>query len=202
MLLGSTARPRRSTASRRLIRPCAPASVAILRSGACLGVTDAVAIALALAVALTVSGRAGVAHRLLWGFASVPLMIALFKAYGLYDRDGKRIAHSTVDDIPWLFHAVIAGTLLLWLYSQVHAPEPTRPDRSFAVRHPHDVLCLPRPIRRPDDRCGWLEPERALLVGGGTMGAVLATKLAAHPEYRSIVVGVLSHGGDREPTLG
>ena len=167
-----------------------------------LGLSDAVAIVLALAVALAVSGRAGVAHRLVWGFASVPLMIALFKAYGLYDRDGKRIAHSTVDDIPWLFHAVIAGTLLLWLYSRF--TPLNRLDLIEALLFGILTMCfvsLGRSAARMT-AASWLEPEKALLVGGGTMGAVLATKLAAHPEYRSIVIGVLSHGGDDEPTYG
>ena len=45
-------------------------------------------------------------------------MLVLFKLYGLYDRDVKRISHSTVDDLPWLFHATVIGALLLWLYSR------------------------------------------------------------------------------------
>ena len=43
----------------------------------------------------------------------LPLWIVVFKAYGLYDRDLKRISHQTIDDLPWIFHAVIVGCLLL-----------------------------------------------------------------------------------------
>ena len=37
----------------------------------------------------------------------------MFKAYGLYDRDIKRISHATVDDLPWIFHAMLLGCILL-----------------------------------------------------------------------------------------
>jgi len=43
------------------------------------------------------------------------MWVVLFKLYGLYDRDLKRVSHSTVDDVPWLFHGVVIGTLLTWL---------------------------------------------------------------------------------------
>ena len=45
-------------------------------------------------------------------------MMVLFKLYGLYDRDVKRISHSTVDDLPWLLHAAVIGGLLLWVYAR------------------------------------------------------------------------------------
>ena len=32
------------------------------------------------------------------------------------DRDAKRVSHGTLDDLPWVFHAVVIGTLLMWLY--------------------------------------------------------------------------------------
>ena len=52
--------------------------------------------------------------RLAWGLLTLPAWILVFKAYGLYDRDGKRVSHSTVDDVPWLFHALVIGSLGLW----------------------------------------------------------------------------------------
>ena len=50
------------------------------------------------------------------GLAALPGLLVLFNAYGLYRRDGKRISHSTLDDVPWLFHALVVASLLLWLY--------------------------------------------------------------------------------------
>ena len=46
----------------------------------------------------------------------MPVWILILKLYGLYDRDLKRVSHSTVDDIPWLFHALITATLVSWAF--------------------------------------------------------------------------------------
>src|SRR6476660_8566512 len=83
-----------------------------------LAAGDAAAVILALTVALMLPGTSAAGHRLLWGLVALPLMMVLFKLYGLYDRDVKRISYSTVDDLPWLFHATVIGSLLLWLYSR------------------------------------------------------------------------------------
>ena len=65
-----------------------------------------------------IPGTPAAGHRILWGVVAVPLMMVLFKLYGLYDRDVKRISYSTVDDLPWLFHATVIGGLILWLYAR------------------------------------------------------------------------------------
>jgi exopolysaccharide biosynthesis polyprenyl glycosylphosphotransferase len=63
------------------------------------------------------------------------------------------------------------------------------------------VVLLGRFVAR-STTAAWLEPEKALLVGGGTMASVLAGKLAAHPEYRSRVIGVLSGAEKDGPAPG
>ena len=73
---------------------------------------------LALIVALVIPGLPAGGHRILWGVVAVPLMMVLFKLYGLYDRDVKRISYSTVDDLPRLFHATVIGGLILWVYAR------------------------------------------------------------------------------------
>ena len=173
-----------------------------------LASSDAAAVLLALTLALTLTDRGSIRQAVTWGLASLLIMIVLFKLYGLYDRDVKRMSHSTVDDVPWVFHAVIAGTLLTWLYVRI---SPMRrfdvmETVTFAVASMALVL-LGRCIAR-STAANWLEPEKALMVGGGTMATVLAGKLAAHPEYRSHVIGALSRGGHDEsapaglPVLG
>src|SRR5438045_206467 len=69
-----------------------------------LAFADAFGIVMALVVAVTLVGVGGALPKLLWGLATLPVWIVLFKVYGLYDRDGKRVSHSTVDEIPRLFH--------------------------------------------------------------------------------------------------
>src|SRR4051794_39488590 len=74
---------------------------------------DAVALLVALIATIATShhthGTFG--SRLLLGLATIPVWIALFKVYGLYDRDVRRVSHSTIDEVPWLFHALLTGSL-------------------------------------------------------------------------------------------
>jgi hypothetical protein len=68
------------------------------------------------ASAALVPGGEDAERAFLWALALVPVWLLILKLYGLYDRDLKRVSHSTVDDIPWLFHALITATLVSWVY--------------------------------------------------------------------------------------
>src|SRR6185312_4698761 len=59
---------------------------------------------------------------LLYGLLTLPWWVVLFKMYGLYERDAKRLSHTTLDDLPSLFHALLLGSLLMWCYFVVLAP--------------------------------------------------------------------------------
>jgi exopolysaccharide biosynthesis polyprenyl glycosylphosphotransferase len=158
-----------------------------------LAAGDAVAVLLAVVVALTLPGdRAAAGTRMLWGLAAIPLMIVLFKLYGLYDRDVKRISHSTVDDLPWLLHATVVGALLLWLYSKYTPLHRMYFDEVLAFGIGVIVLGTTArfTVRGVTGRV--IDPERAVLVGGGAMALALVRKLAAHPEYRLEVIGSLA----------
>lgn len=62
------------------------------------------------------------------------MLVALVKLYGLYERDAKRLSHSTLDDLPSLFHGLLLGCLLTWCWFVVVAPakltSTTRPGTS------------------------------------------------------------------------
>lgn len=158
-----------------------------------LGVGDAVAVVLALISALLISPVPG--HRLVWGLATAPLMIVLFKIYGLYDRDVKRITHSTVDDLPPLFHATVIGSLLVWLYAR-YSPL-SRMDFEEILVFGFSLMLLVTATRAAirSAAAHLIGHERALLVGGGAMAHALVGKVAAHPEYRLDMIGVLSVNG-------
>lgn len=159
-----------------------------------LAAGDVLALIVAMAAALILAGRPAVGHRLLWGIAFTPALILVFKLYGLYDRDVKRISHSTVDDLPWLVHATIVGSLLLWVYGKLSPLQ--RLDLAeiagFGVLSVVAVMLVRHFVRALSMRISEAEP--ALLVGGGKMADVLVSKLRAHPEYRLKVIGVLAHG--------
>jgi exopolysaccharide biosynthesis polyprenyl glycosylphosphotransferase len=160
---------------------------------------DLVAISLGLVVAtLLLSRHPG---EFVWGVASLPLWVVVFKAYGLYDRDTKRISHGTVDDLPWIFHAVLLGSLLLlglFRLTPIHGIE-LRDLATFAV-----VTMLAvggfRVLARQMG-ASLLGPERVLLVGEGAQVETLARKLGSHPEYAVEPVGLVSHSYDSPSTL-
>jgi exopolysaccharide biosynthesis polyprenyl glycosylphosphotransferase len=81
-----------------------------------LAVADVTSFLLGLFVMVLVSHRARYSPHLLWGIALIPVWIGMLAAYGLYNRDIKRISHSTLDDVPWILHAVLVLCLLTWLY--------------------------------------------------------------------------------------
>ncbi len=164
-----------------------------------LAAGDLFAVLVAMLLALTLPGRAHAGSRMLWGLVALPLMIVLFKLYGLYDRDVKRITYSTVDDIPRLLHAALVGGLLFWLYSRISPMG--RMDFAeialFGAGIVGLVVAARFTMRQLAGRA--IGVESALLVGTDDMAEVFAGKLAAHPEYRLRVIGVLAIGHDGDP---
>jgi exopolysaccharide biosynthesis polyprenyl glycosylphosphotransferase len=166
-----------------------------------VGDCTAVAVGLVVSTGLT-DATAGDIDRVAWGVVTLPGWILLFKIYGLYDRDGKRVGHSTVDDIPWLFHALLLGTLLLWFFYRV-APvkEPTTAQAFvFFAATFGGVMAMRTGARALARRAA--SPERILFVGGGRSAALLEEKIRSHPEYRLDPIGYLeSENESKEPTL-
>jgi exopolysaccharide biosynthesis polyprenyl glycosylphosphotransferase len=165
-----------------------------------LAISDAAAVLTAVVIALAVGGQAMTGrHRLVWGLVAVPVMVLLFKLYGLYDRDAKRISHSTADDLPALFHATVIGSLLLWLYAR-YSPLG-RLDFVEIVLFGAGTVVLVASGRFITRHLGirLIGAERALLVGRSEMGHTLAAKLAAHPEHRLEVIGLLGPPSPDEP---
>ncbi len=126
-----------------------------------------------------------------WGLTVLPLWIVVFKAYGLYDRDLKRMSHQTVDDLPWIFHAVVVGCLLLlacyrflpvggvWLGSLA----------VFALLAIVSVTALRALARRL--AVSLLGPERVVLLGDGVEISALARKLEANGRQGAKSVGLI-----------
>jgi exopolysaccharide biosynthesis polyprenyl glycosylphosphotransferase len=158
-----------------------------------LAAGDAVALLLALIAGRLV--RDGQLPK--WSLLGIPLMLILFKLYGLYDKDAKRISYSTVDDLPWLAHASVIGVLLLWLVARFTPMRTTSLDQSIVFGVGTIVLvAIGRVItRRFAGRI--IGRERAVIVGAGAIGTSLYRKLQAHPEYRLDVVGALNSEGIR-----
>ena len=147
------------------------------------------AVSLGFAVATLLLGHP---EEFLWGLLSLPLWVVVFKAYGLYDRDTKRISHGTVDDLPWIFHAMLLGTLLLLglLRLTPLGGFELRDLAIFAVLTMVAVAAFRVLARHLGSSL--LGPERVLLVGDGAPVRTLARKLGSHPEYAVEPVALVS----------
>jgi exopolysaccharide biosynthesis polyprenyl glycosylphosphotransferase len=157
-----------------------------------LATGDALAVLIALLGSLTLGFSPDLGRRLLWGLPALPLMIVLFKLYGLYDRDMRRISYSTADDLPRLFHATVLGTLALWLYSKATPLGQLDFGQALVFGCLTVVLVTLARFTCRHWLARSLAPQRALVVGGGNITRILVGKLAAHPEYRLQVVGLLA----------
>jgi exopolysaccharide biosynthesis polyprenyl glycosylphosphotransferase len=177
----------------------------VLRRVLALG--DVIGLTVALSLAATYVGRGQPGQQILWGLVVLPAWIVLFKIYGLYDRDAKRVSHSTVDDLPWLFHALLTGSLALWIVLRFGPTAPLRFREGAAfLAFALVAIFVTRAGARALNRI-ITPPERVLLVGGGPMAALLARKFRLHPEYELEPIGYVDvaesrHDGLQLPYLG
>ena len=165
-----------------------------------LVVADAIAIAAALMWAVAIGARSeGAGEQVAWALPYLAVFLLLFKLYGLYDGDRRRLGHSTVDDIPGVFHAAVMGTLGLWGYLKL-APVDQLVFLQVAL-----ALCLT--ILLPlASRCalrralpGLVAKERVLLVGSGPSAHLLVAKLRSDRCRGLQLVGCLCDDGPGRP---
>jgi exopolysaccharide biosynthesis polyprenyl glycosylphosphotransferase len=155
-----------------------------------LALADVLGILAGLTIALLVTAHH--VDQFLWALATLPLWIVIFKAYGLYDRDVKRISHGTLDDLPWIFHGVLLGSLLLFAYYRV-APAPNIDMAELAAFGAVSTVTVA--VARSVFRrlvLAMRRPERVLLVGEGREIELLARKMHAHTEYGVEPVGLIA----------
>jgi exopolysaccharide biosynthesis polyprenyl glycosylphosphotransferase len=135
---------------------------------------------------------------------AVPVWLAVFTGYHLYENDALRISVSSFDEVRDVFHAMLAGSLgylILsqgvrflfdwWVYTAVEAA-------LFA-----GAALVLVPVVRGSIR-SWIFPRvmerrRTLIVGGGEEARLVHRKLRTHPEYGLDVVGFLAADEDEVP---
>lgn len=167
----------------------------LLRRMLAIGDLAAISCALGVAAAIASAERSAMLGYLFWGLLALPGWLVIFKAYGLYDRDIKRISHMTIDDLPWVFHATAIGSVLLWGYYAVLPVDKLlfREVLAFAVTAMAGVLVIRWLVRGISARA--LGAERVALLGDGPTLRTLAHKIGNHPEYRLEVVGAIDVPG-------
>ena len=137
---------------------------------------------------------------------AVPVWVALFTAYHLYDNDDLRISTASFDELGSVFHALLAGSLAFLLLAQVLR----RLENWWIYSALEAALFLSAtivlvPLARGTIR-SWVFPRlmqrrRALIIGNGTDAELVCRKLEAHPEYGLEVVGVVDGEDEGKSSL-
>jgi exopolysaccharide biosynthesis polyprenyl glycosylphosphotransferase len=122
--------------------------------------------------------------------ASLPVWLLLFKLHGLYDRDGERADHATADD---LFGVVQVVTLGVWfveilsLATGLASPEIARLALFWVLAI--SFVTVGRAGARGFCRRQQSYIQRAVVVGEGDIGQLVARKIRQHPEYGLELLG-------------
>ncbi len=170
-----------------------------------LAVSDAGCLGLAMVAAMVlVGGRGGHPwdEYVLFGWITLPAWVVLFKLYGLYERDAKRLSHSTLDDLPSLFHGLVLGCLLMWCWFVLVAPAKLMFTTILTFGGLAMALVL---AGRVLTRAGFLRmisPERVLLIGTGQASGALIEKMRTKASLRLEPIGMVSCKEDAGETLG
>jgi len=139
----------------------------------------------------------------LWALLTLPFWMVLAKIEGLYDADHPRIWHRTTDEAATIFHWITlsaAGTLFF-----IRA----LPDETLTVEAAgafYFTALVGAFVLRAGARAIWrglVQPERALVLGGGQLAEQVRRKLALEPGHH-LVLGEFSapagsgngHGND------
>jgi exopolysaccharide biosynthesis polyprenyl glycosylphosphotransferase len=176
-------------------------------------------VALAAAIALTYGMAEAIAPPALiaplWlvvtlAALALPAWIGLFTVYNLYERQGRSISLATFDELGDLFHALLAGSLIFLILSQV-----LRRVMGAEVFFPVEAAiflatALPLVLLLRGSVRSWvfptvMQPRRTLIVGAGDVGQVVERKIRSHPEYGLELVGFVDeqpHSGATAPLVG
>jgi exopolysaccharide biosynthesis polyprenyl glycosylphosphotransferase len=117
-----------------------------------------------------------------WGVAAVPLWILMAKLQGLYDRDHRALRHLTADEgssiLIWSF-ACTGATVLLLITTSTGRIELDAVLGAWLVGFGAAFLL------RAGSRALWraiVPPERALIIGAGSLAAATRRKLELFPD--------------------
>src|ERR1035438_2738105 len=169
-----------------------------------LATSDAASLALAMAGAMAVvGGRHGHpwTEYVLYGLITLPAWVVLFNMYGLYERDTKRLSHSTVNDLPSLSHSLLLGCLLMWCWFVLAAPAKLIFTAILAFGALAMVLVLAGRVLTRACFMRLVSPERVLLIGTGQASGALIEKMRATASLRLEPIGMVSCEEDAKQTV-
>jgi exopolysaccharide biosynthesis polyprenyl glycosylphosphotransferase len=159
-----------------------------------LAAADVTAVTLTMAAVLSIRGalpRPG-------GLLALPLVIAMAKVAGLYDRDENILSKTTLDELPTLFQVATISALVAWLAepvlvsSRLGRPGVAGLWAGLVVGLPLARACARRLVLRSTP------PERCLVLGDQSSAEQLGAKLAQSVLSGAEVVGYIPLRGGRD----
>ena len=134
---------------------------------------------------------------------ALPVWVIAANLGGLYDRDGERTDHSTVDDLLGVFSVITIGTWIVsamaWM-THVLNPYPPRMIAFWAMAI--GLVVGGRIAARTLARRSVAYVQNTVIVGAGDVGQLAARKIMQHPEYGVNIVGFIdAEPKDRRPEL-
>jgi exopolysaccharide biosynthesis polyprenyl glycosylphosphotransferase len=157
--------------------------------------TDIGTILVATVVAASVVSKGPALPPWEWAFLTVPLVLAVFSFYRLYERDRSQISVSTLDELRDVVNAlgiVCFAELALGLGTGADGVVPTDPITVFFFWLAAIVLIpLSRALVRHAVIPRAVYPQSTIVVGAGRVGQQIVQKILKHPEYNVKIVGFL-----------
>jgi exopolysaccharide biosynthesis polyprenyl glycosylphosphotransferase len=132
--------------------------------------------------------------------ATIPLWVGFAKIYGLYDRDGERTNHTTVDDLIGVFHLCTVGVWLLLVFSRLTglAHPPFKKALLFWISA-IVLVAFSRSVARGLCRRSPQYIQNAIVVGADSIGQHIARKLLQHKEYGINLLGFVDVASMEQP---
>jgi exopolysaccharide biosynthesis polyprenyl glycosylphosphotransferase len=159
-----------------------------------LALADLVGLLIAFVVASLATRTAGEAfttvEEALLIVVSLPVWVVLMKLHGLYDRDGERADHSTVDEITRVFQVITIGVWVFFVVADGTGYFELPLDR-LVIFWLGAILAIPavRAVTRAMCRRSVAYVQNAVIVGTGPVARLVARKVMSHPEYGINLVG-------------
>jgi exopolysaccharide biosynthesis polyprenyl glycosylphosphotransferase len=157
-----------------------------------LGLGDALSILFAMSVAMLLTDVRDDSWALLaWTVVSLPAWVLLLKIYKLYENYTRRISHTVVEDVPWLFHSLLVGSLGFWMLTHVLPVEKMAliEGTIFGITALVTILLTRSAMARLALRT--FGSETVLMAGGGPNMQLLLRKINQHPEFGLAPIALL-----------
>lgn len=158
-----------------------------------LALADATAISLGVVAAATFNKVGD--HNLVWGALAVPTWILVAKLYNLYDRDHRRISHSTWDEFTALVSTAAITLILVKIVSEVSRPG-ILPSSALVIAglvSVVSIIAFRSLVRRLYYRIA--ERDRTVIVGSDPKAALVARRLLRRGARQIDLVGYTTLNG-------